>query len=262
MTFYHFGNCMALSYLPFYFTYKYSGMSDYGGFWKCFSVGGIYLLTQLIKMLMLATFAPMTEYENEPESTEFEPFQEFLHATIDVADLVGLYLAMQRVSGKPLLKILVAGLGWVFSEFLLTKIIFLWVGARGIEFDWVYVQKSWETNISLIHFLSVSCLIYLFTKRDSRRDQQQQQQLLQQDQQNGPNGLVQDAPAPSGLSNLNAVIAFLLVASSYKNFLLGLISEYFGLSSWVALIYKAMVTSGVGLLAMQIYVGSVGYERM
>jgi hypothetical protein len=31
-------------------------------------------------------------------------------------------------------KILVAGLGWAMAELVLTRLVFLWVGARGVEF--------------------------------------------------------------------------------------------------------------------------------
>ena len=37
-------------------------------------------------------------------------------------------------------QIMVAGLGWAFADFLLTRVLFLWVGARGVEFDWKYLQ--------------------------------------------------------------------------------------------------------------------------
>jgi hypothetical protein len=49
----------------------------------------------------------------------------------------------------PFTQVLVAGVGWAFAELLLTRVIFLWVGARGIEFDWKYIQKSFDSNISL-----------------------------------------------------------------------------------------------------------------
>lgn len=32
--------------------------SEYGAFWKCVQAGGIYMFTQLVKMLILATFFP------------------------------------------------------------------------------------------------------------------------------------------------------------------------------------------------------------
>ena len=52
-------------------------------------------------------------------------FRYFPQATVDLADLVGIYLVMQRVSGKGQVKVLVAGLGWAFAELVLTRLVFL-----------------------------------------------------------------------------------------------------------------------------------------
>lgn len=73
-----------------------------------------------------------------------------MKATVDLVDIVGLYLVIQRIGGKGQVKVLASGLGWAFAELLLTRIIFLWVGARGIEFDWKYIQNSFDANISLV----------------------------------------------------------------------------------------------------------------
>ena len=34
MTLYHFANCLALAYTPYYLTYKFTGLAEYGAFWK------------------------------------------------------------------------------------------------------------------------------------------------------------------------------------------------------------------------------------
>ena len=70
--------------------------------------------------------------------------------TIDLADLAGIYLVMQRMAAKGQVKVMATGLGWAFADLLLTRVIFLWVGARGIEFDWKYIQKSFDSNITLV----------------------------------------------------------------------------------------------------------------
>ena len=96
-------------------------------------------------------------------------FQEFLKLTVDTTDLIGLYLIIQRVAGKGQVKVLCAGLGWAFAELILTRLIFLWVGARGIEFDWKYIQNSFDANINLIHYVTLSCLVWLWTRRDIQK---------------------------------------------------------------------------------------------
>jgi hypothetical protein len=35
--------------------------SEYGAFWRCVQAGGIYVFTQLCKMLILATFFPAND---------------------------------------------------------------------------------------------------------------------------------------------------------------------------------------------------------
>merc|ERR550532_806094 len=107
-------------------------------------------------MLFLATFFPMSDVEEEEEEHKFDLLTDFLRATVDMADLVGIYLVMSRVSGRGSVKVLVAGLGWGFAELVLTRLVFLWVGARGVEFDWKYIQKSFDANISLLHFISLA----------------------------------------------------------------------------------------------------------
>ena len=90
----------------------------------------MYMTTQLVKMLFLATFFPMGSEEEDAGCDETSaaaaelPFvfvTEFLKVTVDLADLVGLHLVMQRVSGKGQVKVLVAGLGWAFAELVFTR---------------------------------------------------------------------------------------------------------------------------------------------
>merc|ERR1719228_2684790 len=85
-------------------------------------------------MLFLATFFPMSDVGEEEGGHKFDLLNDFLRATVDMADLVGIYLVMSRVAGRGSVKVLVAGLGWGFAELVLTRLVFLWVGARGVEF--------------------------------------------------------------------------------------------------------------------------------
>lgn len=76
--------------------------------------------------------------------------QEFLKCTIDIADLLGLAVVLSRIPGKGHSKLITAGLGWATAEVILTRGVTLWVGARGAEFSWLYIQKCLESNISLV----------------------------------------------------------------------------------------------------------------
>ena len=79
-------------------------------------------------------------------------FQELLKCTVDLADLIGLSLVMARIAGKGNTKVLIAGLGWAGAELILSRLLVLWVGARGTEFDWKYIQKSFDANISMVNY--------------------------------------------------------------------------------------------------------------
>ncbi|KAB7494144.1 Transmembrane protein [Armadillidium nasatum] len=168
MTFFHFGNCVALAYGPYFLTYKYSTLPEYGAFWKCAQVGGIYIFTQLCKMLILATFFPTSEGSSESVNL----FHEIIKATIDIGDLLGLSLVIAKTVGGSQsvgsghIKILTAGLGWAAADLFLTRALPLWVGARGLQFDWKYILMSLDANVSLISHLSVATLIWLWLRND------------------------------------------------------------------------------------------------
>ncbi|EDO34164.1 predicted protein [Nematostella vectensis] len=165
MTLFHFGNCLALAYFPYFIVYKCSGLSEYSPFWRCVKAGGAYIVTQLCKMLVLATFFPTSDIL--PGSIDY--IGEFLRSTVDFADLVGLYLVMTKIAGKGELKVLVAGLGWSTAELIMTRLLPLWVGARGVEFDWKYMQMSFDANISLIHHIAIAALVWLWSRHDLHR---------------------------------------------------------------------------------------------
>lgn len=162
MTLFHFGNCFALAYFPYFITYKCSGLSEYNAFWKCVQAGVTYLFVQLCKMLFLATFFPTWE------GGIYDFIGEFMKASVDVADLIGLNLVMSRNAGKGEYKIMVAALGWATAELIMSRCIPLWVGARGIEFDWKYIQMSIDSNISLVCSLALFSL-YAVSCHTSRK---------------------------------------------------------------------------------------------
>lgn len=63
---------------------------------------------------------------------------------------MGLSIVMGRVVASGHIKVLIAGLGWAAADLFLTRALPLWVGARGLEFDWKYIQISLDANISLV----------------------------------------------------------------------------------------------------------------
>ncbi|KAL1139798.1 hypothetical protein AAG570_006775 [Ranatra chinensis] len=220
MTLFHFGNCLALVYVPYYLTYKYSGLSEYGAFWKCMQAGGIYAITQLCKMLILATFFPTTDTNIHGQ---FDIIGEFLKATVDMADLLGMYAVLSGIPGKGHAKLLTAGVGWAGAEAALTRCLLLWVGAKGAEFDWKYIQKSLESNISLVQSITTATLVWLWSRHDLSR-----------------------AAVP--------VVTAMLLLSSYKSLILDIIVAT-TVGPWTMLMLRAAYTLILGVTTLKIYAG-------
>ncbi|XP_014274584.1 BOS complex subunit TMEM147 [Halyomorpha halys] len=220
MTLYHFGNCLALVYVPYHLTYKYSGLSEYGAFWKCIQAGGIYIITQLCKMLLLATFFPTAETNIHGH---VDIFGEWLKGTVELADLVGLYAVLSNIPGKGHAKLLTAGLGWAGAEAALTRFVPLWIGARGAEFHWRYIQESLESNINLAHHIATVALVWLWSRHDLSK-----------------------AAVP--------VVTAMLLLSSYKPLLLQLILPV-AICPWIVLVIKAGYTLLLAFPTLKIYAG-------
>lgn len=49
--------------------------------------------------------------------------QEFMKASVDVADLIGLNIVMSRNAGKGEYKIMVAALGWATAELIMSRCV-------------------------------------------------------------------------------------------------------------------------------------------
>ncbi|XP_052804137.1 transmembrane protein 147-like [Mya arenaria] len=220
MTLFHFGNCVALAYVPYLLVYKCSGLSEYSAFWKCVQAGGAYLFTQLCKMLILATFFPTTEIQ----TSGLDVLGELMKCTVDIADLVGMYFVMSRIAGKGQLKFMVAGIGWATAELVMTRFLPLWVGARGVEFDWKYVQMSFDSNISLVHHICTAMLVWLYKRNDLNK-------------------------------SFVPVVLSLLALSCYRPLIVEILIHAVGLGSWMLLFTKGLFTCLVGTVTLNMYLG-------
>ncbi|XP_011136463.2 transmembrane protein 147 [Harpegnathos saltator] len=221
MTLYHFGNCLALVYVPYHLTYKYSGLSEYGAFWKCIQASGIYIFTQLVKMLALATFFPTADNVGEEG---FNVFGEFLKSSIDLADLIGFLLVLNSIPGKGYTKVLTVGIGWAGAEGLLTRFLLLWVDARDTEFDWKYIQKSLESSINLVQHITTATLVWLWSRHDLRR-------------------------------SLVPIVIGMLLLTVYRSLVFDFLSSLLLAGPWFTLIIKAVTTFFMNIMTLHIYAG-------
>ncbi|XP_032651250.1 BOS complex subunit TMEM147 isoform X2 [Chelonoidis abingdonii] len=170
-------------------------------------------------MLFLATFFPT--WEGGAGAYDF--VGEFMKATVDLADLVGLHLVMSRNAGKGEYKIMVAAMGWATAELVMSRCIPLWVGARGIEFDWKYIQMSIDSNINLVHYIAMAALVWMFTRYDLPK-------------------------------RYRLPLTLLLGLSVYKAFFMESFVHVFLLGSWTALLVKAVITGFLALSSLGLFV--------
>ncbi|CAH1796762.1 unnamed protein product, partial [Owenia fusiformis] len=192
--------------------------NEYSAFWKCVQAGAAYLFTQLCKMLVLATFFPGSDVAEG----SLDVVGEFLKSTVDLGDLVGLHLIMTRVAGKGQLKFLVAGVGWATAELIMTRFLPLWIGARGIEFDWKYMQMSFDSNISLVQHITTAALVWLYSRHDLNK-------------------------------SFTPIVVTLLALSCYKPLIVEILIHAVGLGSWTLLFAKFLFTGILGTIAVQLY---------
>jgi len=219
MTLFHFGNCLALAYFPYLIVYKTSKLSEYNSFWACVKSGGVYVLAQLCKMIVLATFFPTYDV---PEG-KVDMHGELMKAAVELFDLVGLFIIISQQVGRGDLKILVAGVGWATAELIGMRLLPLWVGARGIEFSWKYIQLSFEANISLAHHVIMAALIWMWTRNNLEK------------------------------SVIPLIVSCLLLCSS-KQLLLELLGTMMSFTPFGLLGISVLITLVVGLITTQLYI--------
>jgi hypothetical protein len=78
--------------------------------------------------------------------------QELVKALVSLLDIAALsYVLKQRYNrGDNEGRIIGAGMGWASARSVLTRIVPLWIGTRGLEFEWRFVVDAVEANIELV----------------------------------------------------------------------------------------------------------------
>ncbi|OUC49639.1 Lecithin:cholesterol acyltransferase [Trichinella nativa] len=92
---------------------------------------------------------------------------ELMKAMVDVLDVIGLYVVINRNwSGKGDARFLAAGLGWSSADSLATRVVPFWTGARGTTFSWKYIQMCLESNYNLVYYVALATFLWLWTRRE------------------------------------------------------------------------------------------------
>mmetsp|Transcript_33723 Transcript_33723/g.43279 ORF Transcript_33723/g.43279 Transcript_33723/m.43279 type:complete len:230 (+) Transcript_33723:68-757(+) len=155
MTLYHFLNCALLTYGPFAVTYMATSLQEDVPR-ICVKAGFIYIASQLVKMIVMASYVP----DIDPHS--FSIVQEAIELVLSVVDVVGLMYAFrvaQQVSSQN--KALAVGWGWAVTQAVLSRLLPLFLNAKGSEFHWENLQGGVAANVDYLRVLGLAMLCYL-----------------------------------------------------------------------------------------------------
>uniref|UniRef100_A0A7N4UYQ8 BOS complex subunit TMEM147 n=1 Tax=Sarcophilus harrisii TaxID=9305 RepID=A0A7N4UYQ8_SARHA len=171
-----------------------------------------------------AKTAPPTPWVVSPNSKpwDFSISQEFMKATVDLGDLVGLHLVMSRNAGKGEYKVMVAALGWATAELIMSRCLYPSLG-RGPGHRLGNSFPLSQTALTFVHYIAVSALVWMFTRYDLPR-------------------------------NFRPPLTLLLGISVYKAFILEAFVHLFSLGSWTALLVRAVMTGVLALSSLSLFV--------
>lgn len=116
----------------------------------------------------MATFLPPETTTSTSSTTLFthiDLIQEIVKTIITGLDIIGIYFVLSKAIGDKDVKILGVALGWSLGENLLSRLAPLWMGARGLEFEWKYIQMALLSNINMVFYIAFVTLIYLYSKK-------------------------------------------------------------------------------------------------
>lgn len=170
MTFYHFLNCALLAYGPQYVTFYGLGLGEDRqlGF-LCVRTIFFYALSQMLKMILIATFIPVTNLDSFQIATEFR------RLCVAMVDVLAVYFVFSRtkLNVERTKKELAIGMGWSIAEAVFGTLLPLFNYARGSEFSWSNIQLCIGANIAIlssIGFAKVVSLLSYTLSNKSRSD--------------------------------------------------------------------------------------------
>ncbi|GMS87944.1 hypothetical protein PENTCL1PPCAC_10119, partial [Pristionchus entomophagus] len=217
MAFFHFVNCLALAFAPYFIVYKYSGLNEYTTVWRIARAVLGFLLAQLVKLLALATFFPASDGEG------FNVVPDLLKSSADVIDVVGMYLMITYfMTGKSEVRYFSTGLGWAAAFSASSRVFIFWSGARGTAFHWRYMQSALESSSDLILYTAMACLVGIASRTD----------------------------LPAGAKRFATA---LLAASVFHGFIYQCFFHYLALTSWSLVAAKFAFSLGLGGGAVMVY---------
>lgn len=135
MTVHHFVNCLALCFIPYY-VYYVTSLKQLGSSLQYFYILGAYIVTALVRLLVEGIVFSEPSLARELFGTVLGMQARLLCCSLRGGfDLIALWFLLAR---RP--SFLMIGFGWSFAESLTMRLVPIWIGARGPQFDYHYLQ--------------------------------------------------------------------------------------------------------------------------
>ena len=160
MTFYHFLNCALLAYGPQYVAFYGLGLGEDRGLgFLCLRSAFFYVLAQMFKMILIATFIPVTNLDAFHVATEIR------RVCIALVDVLAVYFVFSwtKVNVERKKKELAIGMGWSLAEAVFGCFLPLFNYARGSEFSWSNIQLCLGANISIVSSIGFATVVSLLS---------------------------------------------------------------------------------------------------
>ena len=201
----HFFNCALLTFGPPYVIYK-SYLADFDAYANVMRSGLAYVVAQLAKMILLATFSFSTGAEG---STDW--VQELFKMAFSAVDAVALYYLLKSsyITGDKRVQVFSVGLGWAIADSVFMRAVPLYIGATSLEFSWTWLQMALEANVLLLTHVAFAAVMFMFRK------------------------CTRDA--------VDRALVALAVTRCATPFVLTVSQEALGVGAWAALVLQAMV---------------------
>jgi len=164
---FHFLNCMLLTFGPHVIMYRSTKLIEENALKACAWAGLAYATSQALKIFVMATFLPSVEM------TEWTFIQELMKSVVNGIELIGAHVAISSIPNLSKfshgMRIMCVGLGWSFTQAMVQYLIPLWLGARGMEFSWEFIEMGIAANLDMLLNMSMLACIWLRSRTDLER---------------------------------------------------------------------------------------------
>ncbi|PFH35148.1 hypothetical protein BESB_060350 [Besnoitia besnoiti] len=162
MTILHFAACSVCCFGPNYAIYKGTEVSEQAGTMSLIAFSSVaYLLTQLLKSLIVASLVPATCHS-------YFVCEALTQVLLGALELMGLYFVVRHRTALAFdadSRLLSVGLGWSFAHSLFTNLLPVIASARTAAFHWKFFYGALSANVSTVSLMALTVLVFLATRR-------------------------------------------------------------------------------------------------